>query len=77
MSEDEIERGDSEDYSDGGDSWDEEEDLRDYRKGGYHPVKINDKFSQARAAALLHISHTGHHPTLLLITLDDVTSSLL
>ncbi len=61
MSDDE--RGESSDYSDGGDSWDDEEDLKDYRKGGYHPVKINDKYSQV--AKTPPASAPPHEPQLI------------
>ena len=62
MSEDEVPRGDSSDYDEGGDSWDEEEDLKDYRKGGYHPVKINDKFSSDRYRVMSKLGW-GHFST--------------
>ena len=53
----EGEEGDS-----GDDSWNEEEDLKDYRKGGYHPVKVGDAFSQGRYSVLSKVGW-GHFST--------------
>lgn len=40
----------------------EEEDLEDYRKGGYHPVSIGDKFSNGRYVIIRKLGW-GHFST--------------
>jgi hypothetical protein len=40
----------------------EEEDLEDYRKGGYHPVAIGDKFSNGRYVIVRKLGW-GHFST--------------
>ena len=37
------------------------EDKKDYRKGGYHPVKINDKFSQVWNEKAPYKFSSHHH----------------
>ena len=43
-------------------SGDEDEDPRDYRRGGYHPVKIGDRFSDDRYTVLAKLGW-GHFST--------------
>ena len=43
-------------------SSDEEEDARDYKKGGYHPVKIGELFKDAAYEVLTKIGW-GHFST--------------
>ncbi len=44
------------------DSWDDEEDLKDYRRGGYHPIKPGDRFSDGRYRVLCKVGW-GHFST--------------
>ena len=46
----------------GEDSWNEEEDLKDYRRGGYHPVRIGDRFKEERYRVLSKVGW-GHFST--------------
>ena len=43
-------------------SSDEEEDPKDYRRGGYHPVKVGDRFSNGRYTVLSKMGW-GHFST--------------
>ena len=44
------------------DSWASEEDLKDYRKGGYHPVRIGESFASGRYSVLSKLGW-GHFST--------------
>ncbi|GAA5808041.1 hypothetical protein MFLAVUS_001423 [Mucor flavus] len=62
------------DYSDNESSHsDEEEDIEDYKKGGYHPVNIGDRFDNGRYIVLRKLGW-GHFSTVWL-TLDTLTDS--
>lgn len=52
------------DYSDDVESIhsDEEEDIEDYKKGGYHPVNIGDRFDNNRYIVLRKLGW-GHFST--------------
>ncbi|KAI9361803.1 kinase-like domain-containing protein [Pilaira anomala] len=52
---------------------DEEEDIEDYKKGGYHPVNIGDRFDNGRYIVLRKLGW-GHFSTVWL-TLDTLTDS--
>lgn len=41
---------------------DDEEDLEDYKKGGYHPVSIGDRFSRDRYIVVRKLGW-GHFST--------------
>ena len=53
-------------------SSDEEEDPKDYRRGGYHPVKVGDRFSSGRYTVLSKMGW-GHFSTVWL-SWDTATS---
>ncbi|KAI8066036.1 kinase-like domain-containing protein [Thamnidium elegans] len=62
------------DYSDNESTHsDEEEDIEDYKKGGYHPVNIGDRFDNGRYIVLRKLGW-GHFSTVWL-TLDTLTNS--
>lgn len=44
------------------DGWSDEEDLKDYRKGGYHPVKLGETFKSLRYRVLNKMGW-GHFST--------------
>ncbi|CAO0792840.1 unnamed protein product [Mucor circinelloides] len=52
---------------------DEEEDLEDYKKGGYHPVSIGDRYDNGRYIVLRKLGW-GHFSTVWL-ALDTMTDS--
>ena len=51
-----------EEEEDDEDPWSDEEDLKDYRKGGYHPVVIGETFSEGRYTVLSKLGW-GHFST--------------
>ena len=53
---------DDSDYEGSEDSWDDEEDLKDYKKGGYHPVTIGEQFANRRYRVLSKLGW-GHFST--------------
>jgi serine/threonine-protein kinase SRPK3 len=58
-------------YSDDSDYSDDHEDEEDYRRGGYHPVKIGEKFKDARYT-VLHKLGWGHFSTVWMVA-DAIT----
>ena len=50
------------DYDEDEDEWSDEEDLKDYRKGGYHPVKLGEMFNGQRYRVLSKMGW-GHFST--------------
>ena len=60
--EDEDEEDEEEEEAASDDSWASEEDLKDYRKGGYHPVRIGESFASGRYSVLSKLGW-GHFST--------------
>jgi hypothetical protein len=53
----------------------EEEDLEDYRPGGYHPVRIGDDFNDGRYTIVRKLGW-GHFSTVWIIRFDDLESNV-
>jgi len=58
-------------YSDESDFSDDQEDENDYRRGGYHPVRIGETFKEGRYT-VIHKLGWGHFSTVWLVS-DAVT----